>query len=684
MHCVRLSTPGGDTATMAAVPLSVPPVRLLKTAAAGRTVAASCSSQAAMLHTAASPSSPSPPPSRCTESPTTDWDLADLIQQYATQHDGEEGEDEGDEENVEDEDEQKEEQQQEEESSALTRTGSMNRERSGEPSAGTLHASAVLRCVRRSVFHSAVCPFLCVASGSLLPTTRFLGNMLRSALSHNERVEHVGAMRGGADDAVDIEVLDPRGTFSALSSTKQQQRLSRNTASRQLTSSPGSLEAEAQKLIDAFEGGNHHRAGVSSSSVRKVRGRGRVLAHSAAAASCAATDNSSMSGMVNRRSSSGERAGTGTVAASHLHTDAQRAAYAVAHAKYRRARGVTLLHHIARAYAISIVIQPATSGSGGEEQHAQADADLEAEAKAAASFLQAHAAAASAAAPSSSSTAAAAATPASSAVARPTRIFSHSLANIGQAPTVGTRIASNVAAAAAAAVSNVAGIAAAPVLAAPPPASSSTSSGGKVRITLQRTSMANAMAAAAAPLASTATADLSTPTSAAAAAPAVVPRATFRRTFDAPLTAAPLSVASTIAPPSITATPVAAAAAASAAPIRKVVCLVRSNSVAATVPASSSLPPAPLAPASSASVRSVVVTGSSQTMSDRKRKLQSVEPDAAILASSPSPPAVSVAAAPRSLSSAAASSASLPLSKRKRTGGILGAALQGIMGGSAW
>lgn len=71
--------------------------------------------------------------------------------------------------------------------------------------------------------------------------------------------------------------------------------------------------------------------------------------------------------------------GTGSVAAAHIHTAEQRRAYDHTHAKYKRQRGVMLLHHIAKEYGIEITIKPLVGSAVDDDDSLDAESSETAE-----------------------------------------------------------------------------------------------------------------------------------------------------------------------------------------------------------------------------------------------------------------------------------------------------------------
>lgn len=538
---------------------------------------------------------------------------------------------------------------------------------------------------------------------SLQANTRFLSNVVRSTLSHNERVEHVGMVMRACgnmdkDDGREIEVFDPRGTFSSSRNgtasaantnaprvTVVQRGAKQIPASTGAAATAGSLESEARKLIAAFEGSAFGAEASSvpvSNQVRTVRGRGRTMAAKAGigARSGVAADANIPASV--QRTSSGGTFPVGSVAASHLHTPAQRAEYQQTRDKYRRARGVTLLHHIAKVYGIDILIRPA--GSPTPDEAADADAEGEGEDAnegavqtvtpagalrrtvstplngAAAATAVTHSSGIAATAAHSDAAVASAAGPNT----RPSRTFSTALAppsGSGQPVSSRAHVGSNRS-----------------LRPSPPGTSSIPRDGGEGGGTTQ--------AAASSP-----------PPAAAVSASAA--KVTFRRTFDTSLAAAPSVSALGVVP---------AAAAAAAVPIvRKVVSLKsRSDSGASSAQtmqahavASSPVTGFPLSSESAASSAALSSRPSSSdspqptrlaVQLSRKRKVDDAAGDSHTAAAAPSRSASAAHSigttpatnAPRSTSTAHASSASAsatPLAKRKRTGGILGAALRDVV-----
>jgi hypothetical protein len=231
-----------------------------------------------------------------------------------------------------------------------------------------------------------------ISDHRLAPNNRFLSNMIRSTLRHNERVEHVIMPTRGLTEknnntngnensllmSDDIQVFDPRGTFNSHSHTlMKQSQQGINSGSPPLEMD--SVEDEAQRLIMQFEGNSKLVHGKP----RTVRGRGRVMAsisHVHAQSHADVNEDMDMNELRVRSSSAGTSNNSAsavgnTVAAAHLHTNEQRASYIATHAKYRRARGVTLLHHIAKLYGIHIVVQPLNTS---EEQAIQAQTQADA------------------------------------------------------------------------------------------------------------------------------------------------------------------------------------------------------------------------------------------------------------------------------------------------------------------
>ena len=701
-----------------------PATRILKNAAS-RAAAAAAAAASASAAADSSPVAPAISPEPLSVSVSSgSWDLSDLIAQYATASpspspdaddaDGDcaevgdaEGECEG-EEHIEPEPEAE-----ERVARTVVNAGaprrivslvgtSSNGGGGGTVSRHSVAANASLRSDR--------------AEDRLAPNTRFLGNLLRGTLSHNERVEHVVLAMRGCDsssgleaEAAEITVYDPRGTYNGLSLSKSAAASAnananananalsnmRAAAGRNMVLShdpsavaaPGSLAAEARKLMEAFEGssvgGGGGGVGVRAPA-RKVRGRGRALAGMKdSTCNVAVRDDVDMTEMATQRTNiaSSSAAGVkGTVAASHLHTPEQRQAYQQTHDKYKRARGVTLLHHIAKAYGISIVIQPAgTVAESSDDEEIEAAATLLEKQAAKAKAASALAATATAPAP-------AAAVPATA--SRPARLFATSLGNLGQ-PAVRS-------------VSN-------PSADTTVPAASSTQSsdgGARVRITLQRTIVGQA-------------ASSQSPAPSPPAASASPPAPVVRRTFDAPLVASPESMSDNHSAPPLRSIEIAtvngnanhAATATAAATGRKMVTLsARSGSqggggstVAASAAASAAAPAASSQPQSR-----VLSTGAAagRPLLQLNHKRKGSDEDAATgngvdsPAASASPPASSGAstlsasspamvrssslgATPAAAGGSNVRGASIPLAKRKRTGGILGAALSGILGGSA-
>jgi hypothetical protein len=331
------------------------------------------------------------------------WDLSELIAQYsvpatATAQQHNEG-DEGEQEEADGEDEEQDNASTEQASALqqpILRAAPRGRIATIRSNAGATGADATAA--------ASAAP----SSKRLAPHSRFLANMLRSTLSHNERVEHVTlAMRGtvGSSSSTGtldesslehIEVFDPRGEFTSVPVKQRSLVLKARTSAPGGSAPPsGSLEAEAQKLITAFESSDHVAmvAPVTAEGkLRTVRGRGRAFAGMAGASEATGTDMSD-GATIHRSASSPQSMGNGisasigsVAASSHLHTSEQRLAYEATHDKYRRARGVTLLRHIAKLYGIAIVIQPAGSD---EAQVAVAQAKADAAAAAAAAMAEA-------------------------------------------------------------------------------------------------------------------------------------------------------------------------------------------------------------------------------------------------------------------------------------------------------
>lgn len=661
-------------AAIAAVPaVEAPAPRILKNAASRAAAAAAAAGLA--------PADSSPTPSASPEpSSSSSWDLSDLIAQYASASPSQEADDDGEDADGDaDDDEAEEEEHIEAEAEPPTvaaprRIVSLVGSNSGQ--AVATNAASSLRQDRRE--------------DRLAPNTRFLGNLLRGTVSHNERVEHVvlamrGCDNGGVEaEAAEITVYDPRGTYNGLSLSKSAAaaanaapKLRAAAASGRnmvlnhdpsAVAASGSLEAEARKLMAAFEGSSIGGGGGGGRAppVRKVRGRGRALAGMKDSTSnIAVRDDVDMTEMASqhRNNPAGSAAaGKGTVAASHLHTPEQRAAYQQTHDKYKRARGVTLLHHIAKAYGISILIQPA--GTVAESSDEEIDA--------AAALLEKQAAKAQAAKALAAATAAPAPAP-TTAASRSARLFTTSLSHIvGQpARSFSNPSADTVPAASAAAAS-----------------SQSSDGSARVRITLQRSMVAE-------PSPSPPAVSPSPPAPAAAAASIV------RRTFDSPLVSSPDSMSDAASAPSSTVNPASTG--------RKFVTLsARTNSnngAGSAVPASAGAAASTSAVSSQPQSR-VLSAARPPLQLNRKRKESdedSAVPNGAAASSvdspapSPSPPAAastlsasspamirssSLGATPAAAGGSNARGASIPLAKRKRTGGILGAALSGILGGS--
>jgi hypothetical protein len=242
---------------------------------------------------------------------------------------------------------------------------------------------------------------------------RFFSNLLKSTTLHNERVEHVYSaargLDGGDSNDAEITVTDPRGQFgptsaaAAVKSARPAMKAAAGAATHsrlglanlilhaavtkktvRLKGAPepdllraGSLEAEAAKLIDAFEGRTNALAtaptavdgspsSVASRPERKVRGRGSIRrgVSDGSSAMMDTDDASALAAPMKRSVSNPSSAVAGaSVAKAHLHSDEQRAQYDATHNKYQRARGVILLQHIAKQYGIEILIKPPTSSS---------------------------------------------------------------------------------------------------------------------------------------------------------------------------------------------------------------------------------------------------------------------------------------------------------------------------------
>ena len=505
------------------------------------------------------------------------------------------------------------------------------------------------------------------------------------------------------DDGREIEVFDPRGTFSSSSRngtasaantnaprvTVVQRGAKQIPASTGAAPTAGSLESEARKLIAAFEGsafGAEASSAPVSSQVRTVRGRGRTMAAKAGvgARSIVAADASDTPASVQRASSGGGVTfPLGSVAASHLHTPSQRAEFQLTRDKYRRARGVTLLHHIAKVYGIDILIRPAGAPvphheAAGVDADADAvgegdDADPEAAhtVTVAGSLRRAvstplNGAAAATAVTHSSGIAATAAhsdaavAPAAGPNTRPSRIFSTALApSSGSGQPAPSRAASRT------------------VLHHSPPDSA---------LTLRDSGEGGG---------TTEPAASSPPPTVAVNASAA--KVTFRRTFDTSVAAAPSVSAPGVVP--------TAAAAATVPIVRKVVSLksrsdsgassAQTHAGASTPVTSSSLSSESAAPSAAPSLRpssdSAQPTRPAVQLS-RKRKGDDADAGDSHTAAAAVPSRSASAAhavgstpttnAPRSTSTAHASSSSAsatPLAKRKRTGGILGAALRDVV-----
>lgn len=270
------------------------------------------------LSTSTSPSppslSPSPPPALNNH---VEWDLNDLIRQYATnQSDDESGGEEVDEDDA-------------------TSDGDGGGDGDGPPAASS------------------------TANKRLLPNTRFLSSIIQSTLRHNERVEHVDQPMMGVEN----KLLNADEGGSPLAKTKGGRTIvtTRNGGTMQMSNMQRSVAKEAARLIATVEGQDIPPPTVA----RKVRGRGKGTgrmqsdemngATAAAAASSAASVASSSS----------------PVAATPASNDPS---YHTTHARYRRARGVALLHCIARAYNIDIIVQPPRSSDEETESTTSAAA----------------------------------------------------------------------------------------------------------------------------------------------------------------------------------------------------------------------------------------------------------------------------------------------------------------------
>jgi hypothetical protein len=495
-------------------------------------------------------------------------------------------------------------------------------------------------------------------------------------------VEHVNlALRGcdtgisGATDGDEVEVYDPRGTFTSQRKAVNQ-RVGAPAGAAGIGA--GSLESEARKLIAAFErNGDGHPNGKA----RKVRGRGRVMAGMKGSAG---TD-SDMGHHVVARSSSG---GPTSVAALHLHTPEQRAQYQQTHDKYRRARGVTLLHHIAKAYGLHIVIQPA-----GSSESSPAVAQAAMNEKAAADSVAAPAPPAktlsrtvilsneeedeASSAVSAVSVAAMAPVPVT---ARPARLFTTALSQLRDAPVTAapSKVSPHIKPVTApvslpSASSRTAELATAPVISREP-----------VRIKLQRSISAP-------PQEGTSLAPATTDVAVALPISLSQPVRSNRRTFDAGVSSTAVAqaaapVASPIASPESSPAAISSSAFFAAPPPRKLLNLkLRGEPAGINVPASAiaNVPSdgtvsGPAVPAASPSQRPALQLS-------RKRRAEEDAPDASAVAASAVPQTpLSMVVVPASSSVAARSStgsSAKPAAKRPRGGGLLGAALHGIRTG---
>lgn len=493
------------------------------------------------------------------------------------------------------------------------------------------------------------------------------------------------------EDGREIQVFDPRGTFSSHNRVASEANTNASRLSvvprggKQIPTSTasaataGSLESEARKLIAAFEGsafGAEADSTPAGSQVRKVRGRGRTMAAQAGVGARSVVVAAADSSAAVQRASSGGPFPVGSVAASHLHTAEQRAHYQQTHEKYRRARGVTLLHHIAKVYGINIVIQPAGSRTHSGDAAAAAEGQGD--------------------------------------DAEPQR-SAESARTVSSAGSLRRSVSTPLNhAVAAATVTHSSGIAAAPANAASTAAASTAAAAPNARPNAGRAFTSSLVPSSGHPASSRAHVGCSTPAStprdgdeggttepaACSPPPAVTVNAsaakgTFRRTFDTSLVAAP----------SVSTVSVAPAGAATVAPIvRKVVSLKsRSDSgtpatlaVASTPVAGSPLPSESAVPSAALSSRPSSDSTQPARMSvqlSRKRKgddvvTAAVAGDSHATASPSGAAAVGgapAASAPRTASTAhasissSASAVSVPLAKRKRAGGILGAALRDVV-----